>query len=61
MRREKIEKIIEILIERDGISREEAISLIKETYDAIMDDPDLAEDYMMDYLGLEMDYIFGII
>ena len=55
-----MEKVIKILMERDEMSREEAKELIEETYEAIMADPDSAEETMMDMLGLEMDYIFDI-
>ena len=40
-------KIIKILMNRDGISEEEARALVKETRDEII----------QDYLGLEPDYL----
>lgn len=55
-----MEKIIKILMERDEMTRQEAIRLIKETQEEIMESPDEAEDIMLDNLGLEMDYIFDI-
>lgn len=56
-------RIIKILMERDGISAEEARSLVKETRDEILslDNPFEADNIMMEYLGLEPDYIFDII
>ncbi len=51
--------IIRILVERDGISEEEARILVKETRDEIMmlDNPCNADEVIMDYLNLEPDYI----
>lgn len=55
--------IIRILVERDGISEEEARALIKETRDELMmlDDPCKADEVIMNYLNLEPDYIFEIL
>lgn len=55
-------KIIEILMKRDGIDEEEARALVEETRDEIisLDDPMEADNIMMDYLGLEPDYILDI-
>ena len=55
-------KIVKILMERDGIDEEEARSLIKETRDEIMmlDNPLEADTVLMEYLGLEPDYMFDI-
>lgn len=52
-------RIIKILMERDGMSEQEARDLFKETRDEILmlDDPFEAEDIMSEYLGLEPDYI----
>ena len=54
-----MEEVIRILMERDGISEEEARLLIKETRDEIMmlDDPCKADEVIMDYLNLEPDYL----
>ena len=56
-------KIVKILIQRDGISEEEARALIKETRDEIMmlDNPLEADNVLMEYLGLEPDYMFDIL
>ena len=58
-----MKQIIEILMERDGISEEEARALIKETRDEIMmlDNPMEADNVLMEYLGLEPDYLFDIL
>lgn len=57
-----MDKIIEILMKRDGIDEEEARALVEETRDEIisLDDPMEADNVMMDYLGLEPDYILDI-
>ena len=58
-----MKKIIKILMERDGISEEEARALINETRDEIMmlDNPLEADTVLMEYLGLEPDYLFDIL
>ena len=50
-------KIVEILMERDGITEEDARALIKETRDEIMCNPENADEIIQDYLGLEPDYL----
>ena len=65
-----MEEIIEILVRRDGISREEAIRVIHECREALNDmllhaDSldnsfslyDAATDIVANYLGLEPDYL----
>lgn len=57
-------KIIEILMKRDNLTKEEAINLINETREMLYDcnlDIDKAEDIMYSQLGLEMDYIMDIL
>ena len=58
-----MKEVIKILMERDGISEEEARALVKETRDEIMmlDDPLEADNVLMEYLGLEPDYLFDIL
>lgn len=50
-------KIVEILMERDGITEEDARTLIEETRDEIMCNPENADEIIQDYLGLEPDYL----
>ena len=50
-------KVIEILMKRDGIDKEYAEALVKETCDEIMINPDMADEIIEDYLGLEPDYL----
>jgi len=58
-----MKEVITILMERDGISEDEARALVKETRDEIMmlDDPMDADTVLMEYLGLEPDYLFDIL
>lgn len=50
-------KIVEILMERDGITEEDARALIEETRYEIMCNPENADEIIQDYLGLEPDYL----
>lgn len=50
-------KIVEILMERDGITEEDARALIEETRDEIMCNPENTDEIIQDYLGLEPDYL----
>lgn len=55
-------KIIEILMERDNLSKEDALFEIKTTLEEIQDaiiegDSDQCEDILMSNLGLEPDYL----
>lgn len=56
-------RVIKILMERDGISEEEARALVKETRDELimLDNPFEADDIIANYLGLEPDYIEDIL
>ena len=56
-------RVVDILMKRDGISEKEARALINETCDEIMmlDNPLEADIVLMEYLGLEPDYIFDIL
>ena len=54
-------KIVEILMERDGITEEDARALIEETRDEIMCNPENADEIIQDYLGLEPDFIMYLI
>lgn len=60
-----MEKIIRILMRRDELTREEAIDLIKETREMMMevmqDDPEEAMEIFESELGLEPDYIMYIL
>lgn len=57
-------KVVEILIKRDGLSQEEAEDRVREVRDMMEDcsfDPDECEEIVMDELGLEMDYLMDIL
>lgn len=56
------EKIVNILMERDGITKDEAKAIIDETVDEILaGDPFIADEVLMERLGLEPDYIMDLI
>lgn len=55
-------KVVRILMERDGMTRAEAEETVEEVREMISEaDPWEAEDIIADELGLELDYIFDII
>ena len=55
-------RVVKILMKRDGITREEAESLVAEAREALLScDPWEAEDILAELLGLELDYLFDII
>ena len=60
-------KIVEILMERDNMSQEEAEDLLneakEEAQNVLEEDGGLEdiEDILLDYFGLEPDYIFELI
>lgn len=57
-------RVVKILMERDGLTKQEAENIISEVADMIMEcngDYSEAEDIMYSELGLEMDYILDII
>lgn len=59
-------RIIEILMNRDGVSFEEAkerLNSVRESIETALavGDYDDAEEIIMDELGLEMDYVFDIL
>jgi len=56
-------KVVEILMKRDNLEQDYAEKLVAETRDEIMnlDNPLEADDVLMDYLGLEPDYLFDIL
>ena len=61
-----MKSIKQILIDRDGMTSEEADELIEEVKEEIQiaasnGDYELAEDIMLGDLGLEMDYIFELL
>ena len=54
--------VIRILMERDGMTREEAQETLDEVREMLSEaDPWEAEDILADELGLELDYIFDIL
>lgn len=57
-----MERAIQILMERDGYTEQEAKDLIEETQNEILNsDPFEADDIIMNDLGLEPDYLLDIL
>lgn len=54
-------RVIDILMKRDGIEYEDARSLVKETKDEIISNPIDVNEIIKDYLGLEPDYLEDIL
>lgn len=57
-------KIVKILMERDGITEQEAQEMVQETVNMMDEcdyDPIECEDIMLSDLGLEIDYLFDIL
>ena len=54
-------KVIEILINRDGLTEIEAKELIYETREMIITEPEDADQIISEQLGLEPDYLFDIL
>lgn len=54
--------VVKILMERDNITEQEAITLVRETKEKLMNSPcSDGADIIMDNLGLEPDYIMDIL
>ena len=56
-------RVVEILMNRDNMPQEHAERLVQETRDEIMmlDNPLEADDVLMEYLGLESDYLHDVL
>lgn len=54
-------RVIEILMKRDGIEYEDARNLVKETKDEIISNPIDVNEIIKDYLGLDPDYLEDIL
>jgi len=64
--KDKINKVVQILMDRDGLSRTEAENQFKCAKELISDaissgDAEYVEDIMYSELGLEMDYIMDVL
>lgn len=58
--------IVKILMDRDGLTKEEATELVKETREAVEEvcasgNYSEAEEIIASELGLEMDYVFDVL
>ena len=56
-------RVVEILMNRDSMPQDHAERLVQETRDEIMmlDNPLEADDVLLDYLGLESDYLEDVL
>ena len=59
-------KLVRTLMERDGVTRDEAERMVNEVREEILEavydgDYSEAEEIMLSELGLEMDYIYDIL
>ena len=54
-------KVIKILMNRDGLTESEAKELINETREMIIAEPEDADQIISEQLSLEPDYLFDII
>ena len=54
-------KVVELLMERDGITEKEARDMIIETREEMLEDPYVAAEILADNLGIEPDYIMDIL
>ena len=54
-------KVVELLMKRDGITEEEAREMIVETREEMLEDPYVATEILEDNLGIEPDYIMDIL
>jgi len=52
-------RVVSILMERDGISKEDAENLIEDCREKMLETG--SDGYMMEMLGLEPDYIMDIL
>ena len=56
-----IQRVINILMERDNMTSSKAKDLIDETREMIIREPEDAEQIMAEQLGLEPDYLFDVL
>ena len=63
MNRAAAEEIVEIFMRRDGMTREDAIELLKEAYSAVQEailNGDDTDEVWMEETGLEVDSLFNL-
>lgn len=57
-------RVIRILMDRNGITYDKAKQLVSECRDALLDEANSliwTDEIIMDYLGLESDYLYDIL
>lgn len=55
-----MDRVVKILMKRDGMTRDEALELIEDAKEELLADPDNGCEILEDMLGLEPDYIFDL-
>lgn len=53
--------VVQILMERDGLSEDDAMERVQEVSDEMNQSLDIAEDTLREELGLEPDYLFDLV
>ena len=53
-------RLVSILMRRDGMERDEAEDLLQDAREAVEDGED-PEEILQDYFGLEPDYVFDLL
>lgn len=54
-------KIIEVLMRRDGMTRHEATQELLQCRKMVLEQGENPEDVLADFFGLELDYIFDLL
>lgn len=49
--------VIDVLMKRDRLTKDEAVEIVREAKELILQNPDEADEIMMYDLGLEPDYL----
>ena len=53
--------VIDVLMKRDRLTRNEAVEIVREAKELILQNPDEADEIMMYDLGLEPDYLMEVL
>ena len=54
-------EVLNLVMANTGLNENDAFNLIKEVRNEIINNPEEAEDIMLEELGLELDYLIDII
>jgi predicted RNase H-like HicB family nuclease len=55
-----MESLLKVLMERDGLSKDEALQQIEEAREEVLEGAD-PEEVLADWFGLEPDYVFDLL